>query len=86
MHLLHPLRSGKRCAPTSLFPPSAQVGKALADSYGVLVPSHTPPGEYQIEVGMYDLKTMCRLVAFDEAGKRLADDRILLDKVIRISD
>lgn len=58
-----------------------RVGEALADNYGVLVPSHVPPGEYQIEVGMYDLETMQRLPAFDEQGTRLPSDRILLGKV-----
>jgi len=57
------------------------IGGALADNYGVLVPSHIPPGEYQIEVGMYDLETMQRIPAFDEQGTRLPSDRILLRKV-----
>jgi len=40
-----------------------------------------PPGEYTIEIGMYDLISGERLAAFDTEGERLPDDRIILTKV-----
>jgi hypothetical protein len=38
----------------------------------------TPPGEYLLEVGMYDLTTMLRLAIVDSQGAVLGD-RILLE-------
>ena len=57
-------------------------GEVIVDRYEIVVDPHAPAGEYQIEVGMYDPQTLRRLPAFDEAGKRLADDRILLGRTI----
>ncbi|MEA3346020.1 MAG: hypothetical protein U9Q78_07250 [Chloroflexota bacterium] len=56
-------------------------GQVVEDRYEWLIPDDTPPGEYPIEVGMYLLDTMERLPVFDEAGKRLAGDRVLLGSV-----
>jgi hypothetical protein len=57
-------------------------GEVIVDQYEIAVDHDAPVGEYQVEVGMYDLETMRRLPAFDEAGRRLADDRILLESTI----
>ena len=57
-------------------------GEVIVDRYEIAVDPDAPAGEYQIEVGMYDPQTLRRLPAFDEAGKRLADDRILLGRTI----
>ncbi|MFQ5811825.1 MAG: glycosyltransferase family 39 protein [Anaerolineae bacterium] len=56
-------------------------GEVVSDEYEIVVDATAPAGEYQIEVGMYDLETMDRLPAFDEEGKPLPGDRILLSKV-----
>ena len=56
-------------------------GEVVRDEYEIVVDATAPAGEYQIEVGMYDLGTMLRLPALDEQGNSLSDDRILLDKV-----
>ena len=37
--------------------------------YTLLCPPATPPGQYHIEVGVYDAQTMGRLPVLDEAGK-----------------
>ena len=58
-----------------------QVGETIDDRYGLLVPLNTPPGEYTLEVGMYDPATLARVPVFDANGKRVADDRVLLDPV-----
>jgi len=41
-------------------------------------------GKATIEVGMYDPQTGERLPAFDEEGKRLPNDRVLLDTVVTV--
>lgn len=58
-----------------------QVNETLNDRYGLLIPPHTPPGEYLIEVGMYDSATLARLPVFDEQGNRLPDERVILGTV-----
>ncbi len=57
-------------------------GEVVTDEYDIVVDPDAPAGEYQIEVGMYDPKTMRRLPAFDDAGRRLSDDRILVGSKI----
>ena len=58
-----------------------QVGETIEDRYGLLVPPNTPPGQYTLEVGMYDPATLMRLPVIDASGKRAMDDRVLLDPV-----
>ena len=58
-----------------------QIGATIDDRYGLLVPPSTPPGNYTLEVGMYDPATLVRLPVFDAQGKRVADDRVLLGTV-----
>jgi mannosyltransferase len=60
---------------------SWRVGEVIEDRYGLWLPAHIPPGEYLIEVGMYDAATLARLPVFDETGKRVADDRVILGAV-----
>ncbi|MGA9349058.1 MAG: hypothetical protein WBW48_09675 [Anaerolineae bacterium] len=56
-------------------------GEVVIDEYEIAVDAAAPAGEYQIEVGMYDLETMLRLPANDEQGNPLPSDHILLSKV-----
>jgi mannosyltransferase len=56
-----------------------QAGELIADNYGVLVLPGTPPGEHQLEVGMYDLETGVRL-AVSRDGEPLGD-RVLLEPI-----
>ncbi len=55
--------------------------EVVSDEYEIVVDKTAPAGEYQIEVGMYDLATMLRLPAFDEQGNPLTSDRIPLSQV-----
>jgi len=57
-------------------------GEVIVDKYEIPVQSDAPSGEYRIEIGMYDLETMARLPAFDGEGRRLAEDRVLLEPTI----
>lgn len=58
-----------------------QANETIDDRHGLLIPHSTPPGEYLIEVGMYDSATLARLPVFDENGDRLPDDRVILGTV-----
>ncbi len=53
-------------------------GEYVVDEYEIPVQSDTPPGEYLLEAGMYDLTTMLRLPIVDSEGAVLGD-RILLE-------
>jgi len=57
-------------------------GDAIADEYEVAVDPDAPAGEYQIEVGVYNLETMERLPVFDKEGKQVPEARILLDNKV----
>ena len=56
-----------------------EAGEILADNYGVLIPPDTPPGDYRIEVGMYNLTTGARLPVSVEGQP--SGDRVLLGSV-----
>ncbi len=56
-------------------------GEVVIDSYDVTVYPDAPPGQYVIEVGMYNAATGERLPAYDESGNHLWADRILLSAV-----
>jgi hypothetical protein len=53
-------------------------GQQAIDPYTLHAPSE--PGEYYIEVGLYGLRSVVRVPAFDEAGN-LAGDRFVLGGV-----
>jgi hypothetical protein len=63
-------------APTSTW----SQGQVLMDEYHLLVEPDTPPGVYDIEVGLYLPATGERLGLLDEAGHWM-DNRVLLTKV-----
>ncbi len=52
-------------------------GEIIRDDYEIAVDPQVPPGEYTIEIGMYDAGTGQRLAIFDPQGA-LQGDRILL--------
>lgn len=60
---------------------SWRIGEIIADTYQIPLKPETPPGDYQMLVGMYDLISMQRLAASDAAGQRLANDQIALGSV-----
>jgi mannosyltransferase len=57
----------------------------IRDEYQLVVQRDAPPGEYVIEVGMYDAATpdFRRLPLLDDEGNIL-DDRIVLDTIVRM--
>lgn len=60
-------------------------GEYVTDQYSVPVPADIRPGKYRIEIGMYSPETGVRAKAFDSAGVRLQDDRVLLDLGINVA-
>ena len=59
-------------------------GEVLADHYTFRVGQNALPGEYRLEVGMYDATTGERLAVVDAQGKRLWGDRVVLDTPITV--
>jgi hypothetical protein len=57
------------------------VGEVIRDPYRVPVSVDAPPGEYQVEIGLYLLSTGQRLAVLNAAGAPV-DDRLLLSGLI----
>jgi len=51
----------------------------IADEYELTVKPDAPPGEYLIEVGMYDAQTSHRLPVLGSQGP---EDKVLLNEVV----
>lgn len=49
------------------------VGEVVIDRYTLLIPPEAPAGEYQIEIGFYDWRTMARLPVVDAGGQVVGD-------------
>jgi hypothetical protein len=77
----HDSRPGGGTYPTTVW----EAGEIVIDEYGIPIQADAPPGEYQLEVGMYHLETMERLSVLDDSGA-VRDDRILLGTVQLIGD
>ena len=63
--------------PTSFWDP----GQVVRDKYELILPSDIPPGEYQLEVGLYLAPTAERLPVLDDAGHML-DNRVLVGPIV----
>lgn len=64
--------------PTMLWFPKWLPGQAAVDPYTLIAPAE--PGDYTIEMGLYGLRSVQRLAAYDQAGN-LAGDRFVLGEV-----
>ena len=71
---------GKGLLPTS----SWLAGEVVADEYEVPIKVGAPPGEYVIEVGMYNASTGERLEMKRTAkdGSLVVDDKVLLEEIL----
>jgi 4-amino-4-deoxy-L-arabinose transferase-like glycosyltransferase len=56
------------------------VGEMITDEYRFTIDEETPPGDYQVEVGMYLLATGERLAVVGEGGQ-VGDDRVVLGSI-----
>jgi hypothetical protein len=63
-------------APTAAW----KVGQQVTDPYALTIDPHTPPGVYDVEIGIYLAETMARLRLITPDG-RLVDDHLFLSKV-----
>ena len=68
-------------APTHLWIPKWLPGQRLTDPYRLVLPDGLPPGEYYIEVGLYEMVGQRRLHMADAAGN-LIGDRLILGPLI----
>ncbi len=66
----------KGAAPTSAWRP----GELIADSYALRLKPDTPPGQYNVEVGLYD-GTGQRLQAIADDGRPTDDDYVFLSPI-----
>ncbi|MBI3941634.1 MAG: glycosyltransferase family 39 protein [Chloroflexi bacterium] len=57
------------------------MGEFIPDPYRIDIPSNVPPGDYTLEIGMYDSQTLARLSIVDAGGAPAPDDRILLGEI-----
>jgi hypothetical protein len=67
--------------PTHLWIPKWLPGQRMLDPYRLELPNDLPPGEYLIEVGMYEMTGGRRLHLADAAGN-LVGDRYILGSII----
>jgi len=67
--------------PTSSWLP----GETILDDCEIEVSVDAPPGSYTLQVGLYDPETMERLPVFDHSGRRLEQDRFLIQG-LRLSE
>ncbi len=67
--------------PTHLWIPKWLPGQQMSDPYRMQVPAELPPGEYLIEVGLYEMVGKRRLLMSDLDGN-LIGDRYILGEVV----
>ncbi|MDE3088990.1 MAG: hypothetical protein KGJ80_06370, partial [Chloroflexota bacterium] len=63
--------------PTSIW----DVGEIVRDDYTLTLPRDLAPGEYRIEVGLYEQPSLTRLRVTDKDGKQVGDHLVLDDEV-----
>jgi Protein O-mannosyl-transferase TMEM260-like len=66
--------------PTALWIPVWIEGQTVSDPHRLTLPATLAPGEYAVEIGLYDLFSKRRAPLFDHAGS-LAGDRVILGPV-----
>lgn len=57
-----------------------RVGETIIDEYRLTIPTDAPRGEYQIEVGMYNLETGVRVRMIDATGAPMENDRVIFER------
>lgn len=68
-------------SPTHLWFPKWVPGQQMLDPYRMQLPADLPPGQYLIEVGLYEMTGRRRLLMSDAAGNHVGD-RYILGSVI----
>jgi 4-amino-4-deoxy-L-arabinose transferase-like glycosyltransferase len=57
-------------------------GQTVVDSHEIRIDPRTSSGPYSLALGMYELKSLQRLAAYDVDGRRLPDDCIVIEEII----
>lgn len=63
--------------PSYLWFPKWLEGQQVIDPYRLVLPLNVPPGEYWLEVGMYEMGSVRRIPQFDLDGTMTGDRYIL---------
>jgi hypothetical protein len=69
-------RPGRGSYPTARW----RAGETIIDEYRLTIPTDMPRGEYQIEIGMYNLETGARVRMTDATGAPMENDRVLFER------
>jgi len=59
-------------------------GEYIKDEYEIPIKEDAPPGDYLIEIGMYDASTSLRLPIYDQGGNHVGDRLLLGETPIRL--
>lgn len=59
--------------PTHLWFPKWLPGQQMSDPYRLVIPNDLPAGDYFIEVGLYEMTSLRRLMMHDSAGNHVGD-------------
>jgi hypothetical protein len=63
--------------------PRWKVGEVVADRHLVPLPADAPPGDYRLEVGIYEAQTGLRMDTLDVAGNPAGNSHYLTDITVR---
>lgn len=66
---------------SEIHPPAWPVGEEISTYHFLRVDKDTPPGEYYIEVGIYDPQTLIRLAVFDSEGNPTGAEIVVLQPI-----
>ena len=58
-----------------------QNGEVIVDEYRLTLPPNAPRGEYQIEIGMYNLATGARVRIVDANGAPMESNRVIFERI-----
>jgi hypothetical protein len=58
--------------------PTWRIGESIEDGHVIRFGDDLAPGEYELSVGMYDLKSSERLPVYNASGERLPEDRAVV--------
>ena len=59
-------------------------GQIVDDAYQIEIPAGAQPGEYHLQIGMYDWQTGERLDLFTESGAPLPDNQVRLERTVLV--
>ena len=59
-----------------------RVGETIVDKYDIVIPPDAPAGQYELEVGLYDVTTGQRLPLLDKTGQRQNERVLLSDRIV----